>query len=105
MTVSLRAALVEASKAALSDYVIEWAGGPVKPIKKSFKATAVAAGLLDVSPHVLQHAAAAHMAEAGIPKEEIAQFLSDSDSRITAPVYARYSPEHLSKTASALEFD
>lgn len=105
MTESLHTALVEARKAALSDYVIEWAGGPVKSIKKGFKAAAVAAGLPGVSPHVLRHTAAVHMAEAGISMEEIAQFLGHSDSRITASVYARYSPEHLRKAASALEFD
>ncbi|GAB5434937.1 tyrosine-type recombinase/integrase [Falsiruegeria mediterranea] len=105
MTDSLRAALVDARKAALSDYVIEWAGGPVNSIKKGFRAAAVDAGLLDVSPHVLRHTAAVHMAEAGVAIEEIAQFLSHSDSRITASVCARYSPEHLRKAASALEFD
>jgi integrase len=105
ITESLRVALVEARKAALSDYVIEWAGGPVKSIKKGFRAAAVDAGLLDVSPHVLRHTAAVHMAEAGVAIEEIAQFLGHSDSRITASVYARYSPEQLRKAASALEFD
>ncbi|WP_209833825.1 site-specific integrase [Ruegeria sp. HKCCE3926] len=105
MTESLYSALLNAQKAALSEYVVEWAGGPVKSIKKGFKAAAVAAGLLDVSPHVLRHTAAVHMAEAGTPMDEIAQFLGHSDSRITASVYARYSPEHLRKAASALEFD
>lgn len=104
MTESLRVALLEARKAALSDCVVEWAGGPVKSIKKGFKAAAVEAGLPDVSPHVLRHTAAVHMAEAGVSMEEIAQFLGHSDSRITASVYARYSPEHLRKAASALEF-
>ncbi|WP_254437311.1 tyrosine-type recombinase/integrase [Ruegeria arenilitoris] len=83
----------------------EWAGEPMKSIKKGFKAAAVAAGLPDVSPHVLRRTAAVHMAEAGIPMDEIAQFLGHSDTRITASVYARYSPEHLRKAASALEFD
>lgn len=105
MTESLHAALLEVQKAALSDYVVEWAGRPVKSIKKGFKAAAVAAGLPDVSPHVLRHTAAVHMAEAGVSMDEIAQFLGHSDSRITASVYARYSPEHLRKAASALEFD
>nr|WP_249138841.1 site-specific integrase [Actibacterium sp. MT2.3-13A] len=104
MTESLRAALVEARRAALSDYVAEWAGGPVKSIKKGFKAAAVEAGLPDASPHVLRHTAAVHMAEAGISMDEIAQYLGYSDSRITASTYARYSPEHLRKAARALEF-
>lgn len=104
MTESLRVALLEARKAALSGYVVEWAGGPVKSIKKGFKAAVVDAGLTDVSPHVLRHTAAVHMAEAGISMDEIAQYLGHSDSRITASTYARYSPEHLRKAASALEF-
>ncbi|WP_254701745.1 site-specific integrase [Roseovarius sp. THAF27] len=104
MTESLRVALLEARNAALSDYVVEWAGGPVKSIKKSFKVAAGDAGLSEVSPHVLRHTAAVHMAEAGIPMDEIAQYLGHSDSRITASTYARYSPEHLRKAASALEF-
>ncbi|WP_170516244.1 tyrosine-type recombinase/integrase [Ruegeria atlantica] len=105
MTESLYSALLNAQKVALSDYVVEWAGGPMKSIKKGLKAAAVAAGLPDVSPHVLRHTAAVPMAEAGIPMDEIAQFLGHSDTRITASVYARYSPEHLRKAASALEFD
>ncbi|MBY6003277.1 site-specific integrase [Salipiger bermudensis] len=105
MTDSLRLALVEAKKAALSDHVVEWAGGPVNTIKKGFRTAALEAGLPDVSPHVLRHTAAVHMAEAGIPMDEIAQYLGHSDSRITASTYARYSPEHLRKAARALEFD
>jgi integrase len=105
MTNGVRAALLEARKAALSNHVVEWGGGPVKSIKKGFKAAAAAAELSDVSPHVLRHTAAVHMAEAGISMDEIAQFLGHSDTRITASTYARYSPEHLRKAASALEFD
>lgn len=104
MTDGLRDVLWEARKCALSDHVIEWAGGPVKSIKKGFKAAAQRAGIPEVSPHVLRHTAAVHMAEAGIPMDEIAQYLGHSDSRITASTYARYSPEHLRKAASALEF-
>lgn len=105
MTKSLEKALLEAKKAALSKHVIEWAGGRVKSIKKGFKAAAVQADLHDASPHVLRHTAAVHMAEAGISMDEIAQYLGHADSRITASVYARYSPEHLRKAANALEFD
>lgn len=88
----------------MSDNVLEWACGPVKSVKKSFKEAAGDAGLSEVSPHVLRHTAAIHMAEAGTPMDEIAQYLGHSDSRITAYTYARYSPEHLRKVTSALEF-
>jgi len=74
-----------------------WAGGPVKSIKKGFKPAAVDTGLTDVSPHVLRHTAAVHMAEAGISIDEIAKYSGHSDPRITASTYARYSPENLRK--------
>ncbi|WP_170343028.1 tyrosine-type recombinase/integrase [Ruegeria arenilitoris] len=105
MTDGLHSALIDAQEAALSGYVIEWAGGPVKSIKKGFKAAADAAGLRNVSPHVLRHTAAVHMAEAGISMDEIAQYLGHTDTRITASTYARFSPEHLRKAARVLEFE
>ena len=104
MATSLRVALGEARNAALSEYVVEWNGGPVKSIKKGFKSAAIKAGIPDISPHVLRHTAAVHMAEAGISMDEISQFLGHIDVKITASTYARYSPEHLRRAVSALEF-
>ncbi|WP_306047255.1 site-specific integrase [Nioella sp. MMSF_3534] len=97
-------ALSTARDAALSDYVVEWAGRPVRSIKKGFRAAVDMAELKDVSPHVLRHSAAVHMAEAGVSMDEISQYLGHSNTAITASVYARYSPGHLRKAASALEF-
>lgn len=93
-----------AKKAALSPFVIEWAGKPVGSIKKGLKAAAVAAGLPEVSPHVLRHSAAVWLAEDGHPMSEISQFLGHSNSRITERIYARFSPDHLRSLASSLEF-
>ncbi|MNL39469.1 Tyrosine recombinase XerD [compost metagenome] len=93
-----------AKKAALSPFVIEWAGKPVRSIKKGLKAAAVAAGLPEVSPHVLRHSAAVWLAEDGHPMSEIAQFLGHSNSRITERIYARFGPDHLRSLASSLEF-
>lgn len=103
MNATARAALLFAKEAALSPYVIERGGKPVKSIKKGFSALVKRAGLTGVSPHVLRHTAAARMAEAGVSMDEIAQFLGHSSPRITAQVYARYSPDHLRKAAGALE--
>lgn len=103
MNDSARGALLAAREAALTPYVIEWAGKPVGSIKKGFAALVKRAGLDDVSPHVLRHTAACRMAEAGVPMDEIAQYLGHSSTRITAQVYARYSPDHLRKAARALE--
>lgn len=101
---TLRAALLSAREAALSDHVIEWAGKPVKSIKRGFASAVESAGLEGVTPHVLRHTAAVHMAEAGVTMDEIAQFLGHSDSRITESVYARFSPGHLRKAADVLDF-
>lgn len=95
-------ALKAAKAAALSDHVVEWNGKPVASIKTGFNATAEAAGLEGVTPHVLRHTAAVWMAEDGVDMEEIAQYLGHEDSRITRRVYARFSPAHLQKAASSL---
>lgn len=101
---TLRAALVTARQAALSDHVVEWAGGPVKSIRKGFLRAVTNAGLDGVTIHTLRHSAAVHMAEAGVPMDEISQYLGHSNVSITASTYARFSPQHLSKAAEALNF-
>ena len=100
---SLKAALVEAKSAALTPYVIEWAGHPIKSIKKGIKAAARAIGRPDTSPHMLRHSVAVWLAEDGHSMDEIAQFLGHKNSRITASVYARFSPTHLRKLADSLD--
>lgn len=104
MNNTIHDALQQARQAALSDHVTEWAAKPVKSIKRGFARAVRDAGLNDVSPHVLRHTAAVHMAEAGISMDEISQYLGHSETRITAAVYARYSPSHLMRAARALEF-
>lgn len=96
-------ALQEAKESALTDYVIEWAGGRVMSVKKGVGEAGRRAGL-KVSPHVLRHSAAVWMAENGVPMEEIAQYLGHSNSATTFRIYARYSPEYLMKAAKSLEF-
>lgn len=103
MTDSAREALLEARKAALTDYVIEYAGRRVLSVKKAFARAAVKAGVPWCSAHVLRHSAAVHMAEAGVPMDEIAQVLGHTSSSVTFRVYARFSPSYLRKAVSALE--
>lgn len=103
MTNSLRAALSAAKEVKRTDYVIEWAGEPVKSVRTAMGKAAKRAKLAGVSPHVLRHSAAVWMAEGGIPMPEIAAFLGHSDPIITARVYARFSPSHLRRAAGALE--
>ncbi len=101
---TLRAALLTAREAALCDHVVEWAGEPVASIRKGFSAMVARAGLTAVGLHTLRHTAGVHMAEAGVPMSEIAQFLGHSSTAVTERVYARYSPQHLSRAADILDF-
>lgn len=103
MTDSAREILMQARRAALTDHVIEYGGKPIRKIRATFLAAAKRAGLEDISPHVLRHTAAVHMAEAGVPITEIAQYLGHRNVSTTYRTYARYSPGYLRKAAEALE--
>jgi integrase len=105
MNRTVKVALLEAKAGALSLHVIEWAGKRVKSVKRALALSAKRAGLRHVSPHLLRHSAAVHMAEAGISMEEIAQYLGHSDVDVTRRIYARFSPDYLRKAAGALEYD
>lgn len=95
--------LADAKLAALTDYVVEYAGRPVASLKKGLKTAGTKIGRRDVSAHMLRHTAAVWLAEDGHSMDEIAQFLGHSNSAITAKVYARFSPTHLRKLSSSLE--
>jgi integrase len=103
MTHNVRQALMQAKEGALTGHVIEWAGKPVKSIKKGFATAVRKAGLKDVRIHDLRRTAAVWMAEDRVPFEEIAQYLGHTDTRTTYKNYARFSPEYLKKAAGALE--
>src|SRR6202035_5271412 len=102
---TLMAALQEARTGALTPYVIEWNGKPVKSIKHALARAGQRCGLPWVSAHVLRHTAACLMAECGVSMDRIAAMLGHSDSRITARVYAKFSPDFLRDAAEALEID
>ena len=101
---TLKAALSAAKEAALSDYVIEWAGEPVRSIRKGFDRAVTNAKLADVSPHVLRHTAAVHMVQGGVPIHVISQYLGHSNTSVTERVYSRFSPQYLMTAASTLDF-
>lgn len=103
MNSTLRAALSTAAEHALSDHVIEWAGQPVRSIRKGFMSAVASAGLKNVTPHVLRHTAAVRMAAAGIPMQKISQYLGHSNTSVTERIYARYAPDHMYDAAAALE--
>lgn len=102
MNDTLSTALTAAKQASLSPFVIEWAGRPVKSLKRGLKAAGAKIGRPEVSPHMLRRSAAIWMVEDGHSMEEIAQFLGHGDTKITTKVYARFSPTHLRSLADSL---
>lgn len=105
MNRTVRAALMDAKRVALTKNVVEWANEPVRSVKKGLAGAAKRAGLSNVSPHMLRHSAAVHMAEARISMEEIAQYLGHKNVKVTREVYARFSPDYLQNAAAVLEYD
>lgn len=101
---TLRAVLAAARDAALSEHVIEWAGGPVKSIKRGFARAVKDAGLVHCTPHDLRRTAARLLVEGGRPMEEVAQFLGHTNTAVTEKVYGRFSPDHLRQAADILDF-
>jgi integrase len=96
-------ALTEAKEAALTPFVIEWAGKPIKDINRSFNLAVKNAGLdRKVTPHVLRHTAASWMAMQRVPFEEIAQFLGHTNPALTFKCYAKFHPDYLQEAAKAL---
>ena len=98
------AALTVAQEAARSDFVIEWGGEKVGSIKTGFNAAVERAGIEHCTPHDLRRTAGRFMAEAGVPIEEIAEYLGHTNPNITRSTYARFSPDYLRKAAGSLEF-
>lgn len=98
-----REALEVAKRGALTEYVVEWNGAPVKKLRKSLAGVLKKAQMRRVNPHLIRHSAASHLAEMGRPMEEIQAFLGHKDQKVTREIYAEYSPEYLREVATGLE--
>lgn len=96
-------ALIEAKKGATTDYVVEYAGGPVKSVGVGIRRAAKRAGLGSIGPHVLRHTAAVWMAEKGVPLEAIAAYLGHKSTAVTSKHYAQFQPDFLLAASRALE--
>jgi integrase len=59
------------------------------------------AGLEDVSPHVLRHTAATHMARRGVPLWKIAKILGNSAGMVER-VYAKHCPDDLREAVDSI---
>lgn len=98
----LMAHLLSAQTLAQSEWVIEFAGGPVKSVQTGFRAACRRACLTGVTPHTLRHTAATWAAQARVPLWEIAGLLGHSDMKMVEEVYGHHSPEHLRAAARAV---
>lgn len=98
----LASVLQEAKSAALSDYVVEFAGEPVKSIKHGFRNAAIRAGLKGVTPHTLRHSYATWMAMGGVPMRKIADALGHTSVAMVESVYAKFAPDYLDDTLRVL---
>lgn len=92
------------------DFVVEWEGGPVASVKKSFKAACEAAGLgwyegdkfkTDVTPHVLRHTAATWMMQNGAKLSDAADFLGMTEATLRAHYY-KFHPDFQAEAAAAI---
>ncbi len=99
---TLMAALQTARLAAVSPYVVEWGGRKVGSIKTGFNAAVKRAGIEHCTPHDLRRTAGRLMVEAGVPIEEVAQYLGHSNPSVTRSTYAQFSPSHLRSAAGSL---
>lgn len=104
MNSSTRAALDVAHRAALSDYVVEYAGGQVGSIRKGVQGAVTRSKIGHVRIHDLRHTAAVTMLASGIPLEKVSQVLGHSNTAITFSTYGRYLPEHMQDAVNVLDF-
>jgi len=98
---TLHAALAEARAAATTEYVIEWAGGPVARIKQAFRDAAARAKLAGVTPHVLRHTAVTWTLLGGIDPWKAA-CLVGMTVEMVQQVYGHHPPDYLRDAARAL---
>jgi len=97
--------LETAAKVRTSDFVIEVDGRSIKSIRNGVKAAVRRAGLDGVSQYTLRHTAGVYMAQAGVPMEQIAEFMGHTSIETTRKHYARFHPDYLRGAASALEIN
>ena len=105
MTDAARAWLTAARELADTDHVVEWAGGPVRSVRKALASAYARAGVGAVAApqHILRHTAGAWMAQAGVPLHEIARRLGHSSIATTERHYAHLHPDFMQRSTKALE--
>jgi integrase len=93
---ALRRQLEQARQLAVSDYVVEYAGGTVpKWLRWPFRKLCQRAGLTWIpTPHHLKRSVASWLAMAGTPVDQAADYLA-TDPRTLRRVYRKFDPSFL----------
>lgn len=102
---ALEIALREAKEAARSGHVIEWAGGPVKDVKKGLMAAIDRAGLKGrkFGAHALRHSAATWLADESVDMRKIQKMLGHRNIKTTEEIYAKYRKGYLTEAANVID--
>jgi integrase len=83
-------------------FVVEWNGRAVKDCDKAFRHVANAAGLSDVTPHIIRHTCATWLAQSGAATWESAGFLGMTEKQFEE-TYGHHHPDHLRGPRDALD--
>ena len=83
-------------------FAVEFNGEPIKDVDKAFRRNAEAAGLEDVTPHVLRHTAATWLMQNGADKWEAAEYLGMTEETLDR-VYVHHHPDYLSSPRRAFD--
>jgi len=94
MSDPLRTALQQAHTAAQTPFVIEWAGKPVKSVRKAYERAVALSGLVDAHRHDLRRSGASWAIQDGQSFDAVAALLGDS-VEMTKKTYAVFSPSYL----------
>ena len=83
-------------------YAVEWNGKPVQDVDKAFRNVAKAAGLPDVTPHILRHTAATWQMQLGTDPWQAAEYLGMSLKTLLEN-YGHHHPDYLSGPRQAFD--
>jgi integrase len=83
-------------------FCVEWNREPVRDVDKAFRRNAHAAGMPDVTPHILRHTAATWQMQLGTDKWQAAGFLGMSVETLER-TYGHHHPNHLTAARDAFD--
>lgn len=83
-------------------HVVEYKGEPVASVKKAMMKACRRAKLEGVSPHVLKHTAVTWAFQAGMTKEDAADYFSTTSATLER-VYRQHSPEYQNRAVSVMD--